>query len=132
MDKYLYPNHPDRCIITGPSECGKSVFLTQLLLNIISDYNKIFIYSPSLHKDLYQKSIKCFSNFIPIHIIPKILNEEKIDVVIDEIVHNRDFEKSDTEIETYESKEEDKYPQEYENKSIFILDDLNEKETNND
>ena len=28
MDKNLYPQHPVRCIITGPSECGKSVFLT--------------------------------------------------------------------------------------------------------
>ena len=23
MEKLLYPNHPIRCIITGPSECGK-------------------------------------------------------------------------------------------------------------
>ena len=28
MDKFLYPNHPVRCIIVGPSECGKSIFLT--------------------------------------------------------------------------------------------------------
>ena len=26
MDKNLYPHHPVRCIITGSSECGKSVF----------------------------------------------------------------------------------------------------------
>ena len=25
-EKHLYPFHPVRCIITGPSECGKSVF----------------------------------------------------------------------------------------------------------
>ena len=31
MDKYLCPTHPVRCIITGPSECGKSVFLTNLI-----------------------------------------------------------------------------------------------------
>ena len=41
MDKFLHPNHPVRCIITGISECGKSVFLTNLLLNIITEYNKI-------------------------------------------------------------------------------------------
>ena len=53
MEKYLYPNHPVRCIKTGPSECGKSVFLTNLILNIINEYDKIYIYSPSLHQDLY-------------------------------------------------------------------------------
>ena len=43
MDKHLYPKHPVRCIITGPSECGKSVFLTILILNIINEYDKIYI-----------------------------------------------------------------------------------------
>ena len=51
MDKILYPIHPVRCIITGPSECGKSVFLTNSFLNITNEYNKIYIYSPSLHQD---------------------------------------------------------------------------------
>ena len=131
MEKILYPNHPVRCIITGPSNVGKSVFLTNLILNI-NEYDKIYIYSPSLHQDLYQKLIKCYSNHIPIHIIPNILNEEDIDIVIDEIVNNKDFEKSDTEIETFDNREELKFPQEYENNSIIILDDLNEKEINND
>ena len=132
MEKFLYPNHPCRVIITGPSECGKSVFLTNLILNIINEYDKIYIYSPSLHQDLYQKLIKCFSNYIPIHIIPNILNEEDIDIVIEEIFKNKDFEKSVTEIETFDNIEELKFPQEYENNSIIILDDLNEKEINND
>ena len=61
MEKILYPNHPVRCINTGPSECGKSEFLTNLVLNIINEYDKIYICSPSLHEDLYQKIIKCFS-----------------------------------------------------------------------
>ena len=26
MEKFLYPNHPVRCIITGPSESGKAFF----------------------------------------------------------------------------------------------------------
>ena len=132
MEKILYPNHPVRCIITGPSECGKSIFLTNLILNIINEYDKIYIYLPSLHQDLYQRLIKCFSNHIPIHIIPNISNEEDLDIVIDEIVNNKDFEKSGTEIETYESIKELKFPQEYENNSIIILDDLNAKEINND
>ena len=95
--------------ISLPSECGKSVFLTNLILNIINEYDKIYIYDPSLHQDIYQKLIKCFSNFIPINIIPNILNEEDLDVVIEEIVNNKDFQKSDTEIETYESIEELKF-----------------------
>ena len=131
MEKRLYPNHPVSCIITGPSECGKSVFLTNLILKIINEYDKIYIYSSSLHQYLYQNLIKCFGNYIPIHIIPNILNED-IDVVFEELFKNKDFEKSDTEIETYESIEELKLPQEYEYSSIIILDDLNEKEINND
>ena len=35
--------------------------------------------------------------------IPNFLNKEDIDIVFDEIVNNRDFEKSDCKIETYES-----------------------------
>ena len=132
MEKYLYPSHPVRCIITGPSCSGKSVFLTNLILNIINEYDKIYIYSPSLHQDLYQKLIKCFTNYITNNIIPNILNEEDIDIVIEEIVNNKDFQKSNTEIETFDNIEELKFPQEYENNSIIILDDLNEKEINNE
>ena len=127
MKKILYPNHPVRCNITGPSECGKSVFLTNLILNNIYEYDKIYIYSPSLHQGLYHKLIKSSSNYIPIHIVPNMLNEEDIDVVIDDIVNNKDYKKSDTEIESYESIEEIKFHQEYEDGGIIILDDLNEK-----
>ena len=56
-----------------------------------------------------------------------MLNEEDIDKVIDDIVNNKDFKKSDTEIETCESIEEIKFHQEYEDRGIIILDDLNEK-----
>ena len=104
------------------------MFLTNLILNIINEYDKIYIYSPSLHQDLYQKLIKCFSNYIPIHIIPNILNEEDIDIVIEEVSNNKDFQKSEIEIETFDNIEELKYPQEYENNSIIILDNLNQKE----
>ena len=128
MEQFLYPTHPVRCIITGPSECGKSVFLTNLFLNIINEYDKIYSYSPSLHPDSNQKLIKCFSKYKPIHIIPNILNEADIDVVIEDIVNNKDSQKSDIEIETYESIEDLKIPQKLENNGIFILDDLNQKE----
>ena len=128
MEKLQYPPHPLRCIISGPSNVGKNYSLTNSILNIISEYDKTYIYSPSLHQDLYQNLIKCFSNYIPINIIPNFLNEEDIDVVIEEIVNNKDFEKTDTEKEKYESIEELKFPQEYEDGDFVILDDLNEKE----
>ena len=97
MEIIFHPQHPVRCLITGPSNAGESVFLTNLFLDFINEYDKINIYSPNLHQDLYQKIIKCFSNYIPIHIIPNILNEEDIDVVIHEIYNNKHFEKSNTE-----------------------------------
>ena len=132
MEKVLYPSHPLRCIITGPSNVGKTYFLSNKVLNIINEYDKIYIYLPSLHQDLYQKLIRCFSNYILINIIPNILNEEDIDIVIEEIVNNKDFEKSNIEIETFDNIEELKYPQDYEDNSVIILDDLNEKEINNE
>ena len=128
MEKILYPSHPCRVIITGPSNVGKTIFLTNIILNIINEYDKIYIYSPSIYQDLYQKLIKCFNNKIPINIISNILNEEDLDIVIEELVNNKDFQKSDIEIETFDNIEELKYPQEYENNSIIILDDLNQKE----
>ena len=51
-------------------------------------------------------------------------------MVIEKIVNNTDFKKSDIEIETYESIEELKYPQEYEHGGIIIVDDLNRKKKN--
>ena len=52
MEKFLQQTHLVRCIITGPSDCAKSVFLTKLTLNIFNEYDKIYIYSPSVHQDL--------------------------------------------------------------------------------
>ena len=129
MEKLLYPNHPVRCIITGPSECDKSVFLTNLMLNNVNEQDKLFIYSPSLHQDLYQKLIKGFSGYISINIIPNILNEEDIDIVFETTVNNKNFENQILK-QTYESIEELKFPQEYDDGGIIILEDLNEKEMN--
>ena len=96
MEIFLYPSPSVKCIITGPSECRKSILPTNLILDIISEYDKIYIYSPSLRQDFYQKLIKCFSNYIHINIIPNILNEESIDILFEEIANNKDFQKSDT------------------------------------
>ena len=87
---------------------------------------KTYIYSPSLHQDLYEKIYKWFSKYLPIHIIPIILNEEDIDIEIDEICSDKNFDKPDTEIATYESIEEVKNAKEYAG-GIVIPDDLNEK-----
>ena len=126
-EKKLYASHPVRCVITGPLNVGKSAFLSNSILKNFNEDDKIYIYSPSLYQDSYQKLIKCFGNYIPINIIPNILNEEDKDTVIEKIVYKKDFEKSDTEIETYDPIEELKFPQEYENNSINNLDDLNKK-----
>ena len=40
MEKLLHPSHPVRCIITGPSCCGKIVLLTNLILNIVNENEK--------------------------------------------------------------------------------------------
>ena len=54
-----------------------------------------------------------------------MLNEEDFDIVIEEVIKNKDFEKSHTEIETYESIAELKFLQEYEVGGLILLDDLN-------
>ena len=51
-------------------------------------------------------------------------------MIFDERVSDKDFWKSDTEKETHENIEDLKYPQDYENGGINILNDLNEKEVN--
>ena len=130
MDKILYPNHPVHCIITGSTCSGKSMFQAKLISNNIKEFDKIYIYQPSLHQDLYQKVIKCFNKYMSIHIIPNFFNEEDIHLVVDEVVNNKDFEKSDTEIEAYESIEELQFPQEFDDGGIKKLDDLKEKEMN--
>ena len=120
MKNVLYPTHLVCCNITGPSECGKSVFLTNLVLNSSNELDQIYIYSPSLHQDLYQQFFKCFCNNTLVYKIPKVLNEEDIDVVTDEIVNDKHFEISDTEIEMYESIEKFKDPQEYDGGGVLL------------
>ena len=69
---------------------------------------------------IYQKLFKCFSNYILIHIIPNILSEEDIDVVIEEKVYNKDFQKSDCETETFDNIEELKFLQEYDGGFFYL------------
>ena len=127
MEKFIYPKLSVRCIITGPNECGKNYFLTSLNTNNIKEFAETYIFSPSVHQDLYRKLFKSFSIYIPLQIIPSNINEEDIDIVIEEIVKNKDCKKSDTEGKTYETIDELKYPQDYKDNDTFILDQLNEK-----
>ena len=50
MEKFLYPNNPVKCIKTVPFECGGSVFLTNLTLKNINEYdqNSSFIHPLSI------------------------------------------------------------------------------------
>ena len=50
-----YPNHPVRCLISGPYECGKIVFLTKLIKNNNIEFDRLYIYSPSLHQYFLSK-----------------------------------------------------------------------------
>ena len=49
---------------------------------------------------------------------------------MEEIVNIKDFEKSNTEIEAYDNIEQLKFPEEFNDGGIIILDDLNKKEMN--
>ena len=64
---------------------------------------------------------------IPKNIISKNLDKKDSDVVKDELVNDKDFEKSEKEIETSESKEELKDPQENEDGDVITPNDLIEK-----
>ena len=55
MDKILYPSDSVRAIITGPSNSGKTDFLTNLILNVIDDFQK-FIYTVHLFIKIYIKN----------------------------------------------------------------------------
>ena len=61
---------------------------------------------------------------------PNLLNDADIDIAIDEIANCEDFEKSDTEIETFHNVEELQKPQVYDDEGIIILDNLKEKKMN--
>ena len=89
MEKFHHQTHPARCIITGPSGIGKSVFLLNLFFYNNNECEKMNIYSPCFHQDVYHELIKCSSNYIRIKIIPIISYEEDLDLVIDEIVNKK-------------------------------------------
>ena len=126
MDKKLYPKSPVRVVISGPSGCGKTCLLTKLITEIINDFTEIYIYSPSIHQDTYQKLIDCFEQKIPPKSISKILKNKK---TTEDCLDDENFEASNIEIFVNENIDELKYPQDYPGEStVNILDDLNENE----
>ena len=123
--KILYPEIPVRCIISGKSNSGKSTLLFKILFNIINNFDKIYIYSPTIHQTNYQKLIKCFQNFLPLNVIDNILQAdidlEDLDDIIEEIVQDEDFVSSEIEFEFYDNLEEMKNAQEYDLTNIILL-----------
>ena len=79
-------------------------FLRKLISHTNNDFGKINTSSLSLQKNLDQNLIKCFTNFIPINMIQNVVNEDDSDLMIEEISKN--IEKSETDMEIFESIEE--------------------------
>ena len=128
MEKILYPTKPVQCIISGKSSSGKSTLILKILFQIITELDKIYIYSPTIHQDSYQNNIKCCNSFLPLNVINNILQEdiafEDWDDIIEVIINKPDFERSPIECESYENIDESKDAQEYdgEKQNIIILD----------
>ena len=61
---FLYPLHQARAIDKEPSDCGKSVFLTNSISNKFNDLGKMQVYLSTLHQGFYEKLIKGFSSFL--------------------------------------------------------------------
>ena len=122
------------CIISGKSASGKSTLLFKILFNIINEFDKILIFSPSIHQPTYKTIIKCFNSFLLLNVIKNILKEQipldELDTTIEEIINNEDFESSHIECESYDNIDELKDPQEYESDihTVIILDDLNKQQ----
>ena len=132
----MYPEKQVRCIISGRSASGKSTLLFKILFNIINDFDKIFIYSPTIHQPVYQTIIKCFESFLPLNVIKNVLelkiSLEELQPLIEEIINDEDFESSQIECESYDNIDELKNAQEYEpdKHNVIILDDLNKEQLN--
>ena len=88
MKVKLCPKSPVRVVISGPSGCRKTCLLTKLITEINNDYNEIYIYSPSIYQETYQKLIECFEQKIAPESISKVLKNKKS---IDDILNDENF-----------------------------------------
>src|SRR5277367_3080174 len=67
-----------RMLIIGSSGCGKSFRLFNMLLEPgFLDYNRLFIFSPSIHQAEYQLLINGFQNKLHKRIIQSIIENQK-------------------------------------------------------
>ena len=136
VEKYVYPESPVRCIISGKSASGTSNLLFKILFNIINNFDKTNIYSPTIHQPVYKTNIRCLNNFLPLNVIQSFLSEviplDELDKTIEEIVTHEDFESSHIECESYEDINELKNAQDYDPDihNVIILDDLNHQQLN--
>jgi len=92
MEHLLYPKSPVRVIITGKSNCGKTSLLLKILLNIIANrvsqieekcvkgFDKLFIYSPTIHQENYKNLIQMFEPVVSAYPnIDELKNPEEYD-----------------------------------------------------
>ena len=98
-------------------------------MNVVNDIVKVYIYSPCLDQDFYQKIIKYFKNFSPKNVNQSIITEKNLNRLIEEIVDHEKFSKLKIKVEAHESKNELKYRQDYhsDHPLVISLDVLNEK-----
>ena len=138
MENDLYLESPVRCIISGKSAIGKSTLLVTLLFIIIDDFDKIFIYSPTIHQPVYRTKIKSFNIFFPLNVIQNILREniplDELDKRIEEIITHEDFRSSHLECESYENIDKIKNAQDYDSDihNVIILNHLNNYQLNDE
>ena len=108
----------------------------KILFNINNDFDKRYIFSPTIHQSNYQKIIKCFQSFLPLNVVGKILKQnislDDLDDTIEVIINDEDFESSEIEIEVYDNINELKDATDYDSEkhNIILLDDLNKDQLN--
>ena len=73
-----------RCIISGSSGCGKTVLLTNMILNQWLDFKRLIIVSGSMFQPIYQVLMHGFLNKIPPQILKNIFLQKD-----DIIQHNK-------------------------------------------
>ena len=64
------------------------VFSEIINLKIFSEFDKLYVHETFLPQDTHQNIIKCCSNFLLKSLNPKILSEENLDLLIEEIVYD--------------------------------------------
>jgi GTPase SAR1 family protein len=76
-----------RMIITGPASCGKTCLLQRMLLEEgILDYDKLYIYTPTIDQIGYQILIKGFKNNLSKEMIRQFYNDQNEITDLDEAI----------------------------------------------